>query len=198
MSGIEAALFGVLGRDAERKTSKAGKPYLRFTVRIGDGDGVQWVSVLCFDGSTIEVADKMVAGARVYVEGILKLDEWTAQDGTKAALAARSPAFSRYSALILIASSSASAGRLRICVANCWIRAATSAARATVSGPPVCAKRAVARRRASGDLRRAELLFVVPRIELVDRDCLVRGCRAHPHFGLAAVPAGRRRDAPGS
>jgi len=25
----------------------------------------------------------MVAGARVYVEGILKLDEWTAQDGTK-------------------------------------------------------------------------------------------------------------------
>jgi len=49
MSGIEAAFFGVLARDAEGKTSKTGKSYVRFTARVGDGDSVQWVSVLAFD-----------------------------------------------------------------------------------------------------------------------------------------------------
>jgi len=83
MSAIEAAFFGSLGRDAEQKTSKAGKPYLRINVRVGDGDGAQWVSVMAFDEAAIEAADKLVKGARVYVEGSIKLDEWTGQDGAK-------------------------------------------------------------------------------------------------------------------
>jgi hypothetical protein len=33
MSGIEAAMLGVLGRDAESKTSKSGKNYLRLNRR---------------------------------------------------------------------------------------------------------------------------------------------------------------------
>jgi hypothetical protein len=41
MSGIEAAFFGSLGRDAEAKTSKNGKPYLRMNVSVGDGDAAQ-------------------------------------------------------------------------------------------------------------------------------------------------------------
>jgi len=81
MSGIEAAFFGTLARDAESKVSKAGKPYLRFTARIGDGDGVQWVSVLAFDPAAIEAVGKMVAGARVYVEGTLSTDKYTGKDG---------------------------------------------------------------------------------------------------------------------
>jgi single-strand DNA-binding protein len=83
MSGIEAAFFGALGRDAEAKTSKAGKPYLRAGVRVGDGEAAQWVNVTAFDEKAIAAADKFVKGARVYVEGRLTLDEWTAQDGTK-------------------------------------------------------------------------------------------------------------------
>jgi single-stranded DNA-binding protein len=78
---IEAAFFGTLSRDAERKTSKGGKAYLRMNVRTGDGDAAQWVSVNCFDQAAIERADKFVKGARVYVEGSLKLEEWTGQDG---------------------------------------------------------------------------------------------------------------------
>ena len=35
MSGIETAFFGVLGRDADLKTSKAGRQYLKFSVRVG-------------------------------------------------------------------------------------------------------------------------------------------------------------------
>jgi single-stranded DNA-binding protein len=80
---IEAAFFGVLGRDAEEKTSKAGKPYLRLNVRVGDGNGAQWISVMCFDDKAFEVADEMLKGARVYVEGSLRLDQWEQQDGTK-------------------------------------------------------------------------------------------------------------------
>jgi single-strand DNA-binding protein len=83
MSAIECAFFGALARDAERRTSKAGRGYLKFTVRTGDGDDVTWVGVMCFDEKALELADKMAAGARVYVEGKLSLDEWTGQDGSK-------------------------------------------------------------------------------------------------------------------
>jgi single-stranded DNA-binding protein len=80
---IEAALFGTLGRDCERKTSKNGKPYLRLNVACGEGDATQWVSAMVFDERAIAVADKLVKGARVYLEGKLSLDHWTAQDGTE-------------------------------------------------------------------------------------------------------------------
>jgi single-stranded DNA-binding protein len=83
MSGIEAAFFGVLGRDAESKVSGSGKHYLRLNVRVGDGDAVQWVNVTAFDTKAIEAAEKFVKGARVYIEGRLSLNEWTAQDGSK-------------------------------------------------------------------------------------------------------------------
>ena len=78
---IEAAFFGALGQVAEQKISKSGRPYLRFSVRIGDGDGAQWVSVLAFDPQAVDIADKFVRGARVYVEGKLSTSEWTGQDG---------------------------------------------------------------------------------------------------------------------
>jgi single-stranded DNA-binding protein len=79
---IECAFFGVLGRDAEFKTSKAGKQYLRLAVRVGDGEAAQWVSVLAFESNAIEQADKFSKGARVYVEGSIRLEEWSGQDGT--------------------------------------------------------------------------------------------------------------------
>ena len=83
MSGIEAAFFGALARDAESKTAASGKRYLRLNVRVGDGDSAQWVNVTAFDTKAIETAEKLLKGARVYIEGRLSLDEWTAQDGAK-------------------------------------------------------------------------------------------------------------------
>jgi single-stranded DNA-binding protein len=80
---IEAAFFGTLCRDAESKTSKTGKPYLRLNVCVGDSEAAQWVSVMAFDKEAIAAADKFVKGARCYVEGKLSLDEWTGQDGAK-------------------------------------------------------------------------------------------------------------------
>jgi single-stranded DNA-binding protein len=81
MTSIEAAFFGTLGRDGELKTSKAGKQYLRLNVRVGDGEAAQWVSVMAFDESAIEAAEKFVKGARVYAEGKLSIGEWTGHDG---------------------------------------------------------------------------------------------------------------------
>jgi single-stranded DNA-binding protein len=80
---IEAALFGMLGKDAETKTSAAGKPYLRLNIRTGDGDAAQWINAMCFDADAITQAERLCKGARVYIEGTLKLDEWTGQDGAK-------------------------------------------------------------------------------------------------------------------
>jgi single-stranded DNA-binding protein len=80
---IEAAFFGTLGKDAEPKTSKTGKPYLRAGVRVGDGEGAQWVNVTAFDPEAIATADKFVKGSRVYVEGRLTLDTWTPEGGEK-------------------------------------------------------------------------------------------------------------------
>jgi single-stranded DNA-binding protein len=82
MSGIECAFFGALARDAESKVSKSGKKYLRFTTRVGDGDAVSWVSVMAFDERATVEADKFLKGARVYVEGSIRLEEWTTQGGT--------------------------------------------------------------------------------------------------------------------
>ena len=80
---IEAALFGALGRDGELKTSKNGRPYLRLNVACSEGETTTWVSATIFDQAAIDIADKLVKGARVYLEGKLSLNEWTASDGTK-------------------------------------------------------------------------------------------------------------------
>ena len=78
---LEVACFGVLGQPAEEKISKGGKPYLRFSMRVGDGDVAQWISVLSFDPDALDRADRFVKGARCYVEGRLSLSEWTNSDG---------------------------------------------------------------------------------------------------------------------
>ena len=81
MSGIEAAFFGNLNRDAERKTSGTGKAYLRASLRVGDGDKVQWINLTVFDHEAIAHADKFLKGAAIYAEGRLTLDNWKAADG---------------------------------------------------------------------------------------------------------------------
>jgi single-stranded DNA-binding protein len=38
---------------------------------------------MSFDERALAVADRLVKGARLYVEGQLRLDEWTGSDGAK-------------------------------------------------------------------------------------------------------------------
>jgi single-stranded DNA-binding protein len=74
MSTIEVALFGTLGRDAEHKTSKNGKPYLRATIAVSEGETTTWVSAMIFDQAAIDSTAKLVKGARVYIEGRISID----------------------------------------------------------------------------------------------------------------------------
>jgi hypothetical protein len=60
---IECAFHGVLARDAERKTSKNEKAYLRLNV-VENGEKALFVNVMAFDQDAIAVADKLVKGAR--------------------------------------------------------------------------------------------------------------------------------------
>jgi single-stranded DNA-binding protein len=83
MSNIECAFFATLARDAELKTSKAGKEYLNIGGRIGTGDDVQWIQIRSFDPDAIANAAKFTKGCSVYCEGTIRLDKWTAQDGTE-------------------------------------------------------------------------------------------------------------------
>jgi single-stranded DNA-binding protein len=71
---IEAAFLDSIVRVPEQKTSKNGKPYLRFTVRVGEGDQAQFVSVMYFGSDAAEL--QMAPGTRIYVEGSLRLDKW--------------------------------------------------------------------------------------------------------------------------
>jgi single-stranded DNA-binding protein len=60
--------------------SQAGKPWVRLRVGVGKADAVTWVSVAVF-GKAAKVAAELKKGDRCYVEGSIKLDTWTAQDG---------------------------------------------------------------------------------------------------------------------
>ncbi|MDH4981239.1 single-stranded DNA-binding protein [Hyphomicrobium sp. D-2] len=78
---IETAFSGRVGTDPERRTSQAGKPWLRFSVAVGSDDAVQWVQVAVFGQQAEDLSTRLHKGDRVYVEGTLRLNTWTDHDG---------------------------------------------------------------------------------------------------------------------
>jgi single-strand DNA-binding protein len=79
---IECAFYGFLARDADARTSQAGKPWVRLSIGIGKDDGVHWVNVAVF-GKAAEKAAELKKSDRCYIEGTIKLDRWTGNDGTE-------------------------------------------------------------------------------------------------------------------
>jgi single-stranded DNA-binding protein len=77
---IDCAFFCTVVSDAELRTSKAGKPYLKLRARVGNDDEVQWLSIAVF-GDAVERATDLKKGERAYVEGTVKLDEWKDPSG---------------------------------------------------------------------------------------------------------------------
>jgi len=78
---IEAAFIGRVGKEPELKTSSAGKAWAAFTCAVGSDDDTQWIRVAVFGDCAEQLADNLAKGDRVYCEGRLKLDSWTAKDG---------------------------------------------------------------------------------------------------------------------
>jgi single-stranded DNA-binding protein len=77
---IECAFVGTLGQPADLRQSKAGKPWCSLNVRIGEGDGLQWLRVAVF-GEMAEAVATLDKGASVYVEGSLTLRTWQTDAG---------------------------------------------------------------------------------------------------------------------
>ena len=79
---IDAAVTGFLVRDLDGlRMSKAGKPWLGFTVGVGQGEEVQWVRVTCFGPTAEELVRRLHRGSRIYAEGPLRLEEWKSKEG---------------------------------------------------------------------------------------------------------------------
>lgn len=80
---IDCAFYGWVVRDAEAKISAKSKPYARFTVRCGAGEGAQFVSVLYFGDHADGLAATLCKDMKVYVEGQITLTKWTTQEGVE-------------------------------------------------------------------------------------------------------------------
>jgi single-stranded DNA-binding protein len=85
MNTIECAFTGRIGQEPMLKESKAGKPWLSFSVAVGEGDDVQWLQIATFGSRAPELAGSLKKSDRVYIEGRLKLNTWTGKDGTQQA-----------------------------------------------------------------------------------------------------------------
>lgn len=87
MNGIHCALQGALGADPELRFTSTGKAILNLSVAVtdnragGDGAETQWVRVALWEELAEELAEVLKQGQEVYVEGKLRLNAWTGQDG---------------------------------------------------------------------------------------------------------------------
>jgi len=93
MAGLcKAIVVGNLGRDPEKRYTQDGRPVTRFSVaattrrRERDGewaDHTEWFSVTVFGRQAETLAERLVKGTRVYVEGRLESRQYETQNGQK-------------------------------------------------------------------------------------------------------------------
>jgi single stranded DNA-binding protein len=87
MTGIECAFTGRLARDAEYRMVKGGElPMVRFTAVVdqqhqGEDNPTVWIRVATFGDLAEQMADRLVKGVRVYVEGRLEAGIWNPESG---------------------------------------------------------------------------------------------------------------------
>jgi single-strand DNA-binding protein len=81
----QLTLIGFLGRDAQKKSLPNGTPVLKFSVatkkvwKDNNNDWqerTQWHQVVCFGDRMVHLAERLVEGAHVYVQGELTTREY--------------------------------------------------------------------------------------------------------------------------
>jgi single-strand DNA-binding protein len=86
MDGLHVAFVGRTGTDAELRWTQNGTPLVNVSVLVQDSkaaDGAgQWVRVGHFGDAAEMLAEQLTKGVECYVEGRLKMNTWTASDGT--------------------------------------------------------------------------------------------------------------------
>jgi len=83
MKGIACAFEGRLGRDAELKTTQAGRAFLVFSVIVGEDADAVWLNVSAWSDNLTELAPSLLKGVEVYCEGKMKQRHWESEGGTK-------------------------------------------------------------------------------------------------------------------
>ena len=87
MTGIEVCFTGRLGRDPELMQVKGGElPLLTFSCVVdqqhqGEDNPPVWIRVATFGDLAETMAERLVKGVRVYVEGRLEARIWTPDNG---------------------------------------------------------------------------------------------------------------------
>ncbi len=91
MAGLcKVIIIGNLGRDPEKRYTQAGRALTRFSVaattRRRDKEGnwqdhTEWFNVTAFDRQAESLADRLVKGSRVYVEGRLESRTYDGANG---------------------------------------------------------------------------------------------------------------------
>jgi single-stranded DNA-binding protein len=76
------ALFsGSLFRAPEQRTSKAGRPFVTATIRVKDGDALQWVRVTAFSESAQAELMRVGDGDALSVQGSFKAELYQPDGG---------------------------------------------------------------------------------------------------------------------
>lgn len=86
MNGITACLTGRLGSDAESRYLANGTALATFSVAVDDskkaeGDQTEWIRCTIWGEMAETLAPRLTKGAQAYLEGRLKLEQWTTQAG---------------------------------------------------------------------------------------------------------------------
>jgi single-stranded DNA-binding protein len=83
MKGIACAFEGRLGRDAELKSTNAGRQFLTFSVIVGEDTDAVWLNVSAWSDHLTELGPSLLKGVEVYCEGKMKQRHWESDGGTK-------------------------------------------------------------------------------------------------------------------
>jgi single-stranded DNA-binding protein len=79
---IDAAVLGTVVKDAELRTSAAGKTWMSVIVRSGEGDAASFVQVAIFGDAAVAL-DRLEKNEKLYAEGSIRINEWTTMAGER-------------------------------------------------------------------------------------------------------------------
>lgn len=79
-------ISGTLFREPERRTSKAGKPFVTSTIKVKDGDTLQFWRVIAFTEGVRAELTRLTDGDALSVQGALKTETYEKDGETKLSL----------------------------------------------------------------------------------------------------------------
>src|SRR5689334_6278733 len=90
MNGIRAEFTGRLGADPTLRYTATGKPMVQFNVALDEdfhataerpAPETTWIRTVAFEELADDLAEVLAKGSAVQVEGRIRFERWTGQDG---------------------------------------------------------------------------------------------------------------------